>query len=79
MDELKQAKKVVGLNQTVKAIEEKLAKRVYLAEDADPKLCERIIRLCEENGVSVTMVTDMKQLGRACGIDVKAAMACVIE
>ncbi|MEI6602221.1 MAG: ribosomal L7Ae/L30e/S12e/Gadd45 family protein [Clostridia bacterium] len=78
MEELKNARKVVGLNQTVRAIEEQQAKMVFLAEDVDPKLYSRIEKLCEANGVSVTKVQDMKTLGKACGIDVKAAMACIL-
>jgi len=78
MEELKNARKVVGLNQTVRAIEEGQAKRVYLAEDVEPKILQRLEQLCKEHGVSVTKVADMKQLGKACGIDVKAAMACIL-
>ena len=78
MEELKNARKVVGLNQTVRAIEEGQAKMVYLAEDVEPKILQRLEQLCKERGVSVTKVADMKQLGKACGIDVKAAMACVL-
>ena len=78
MEELKNARKVVGLNQTVRAIEEGQAKRVYLAEDVEPKILQRLEQLCKERGVSVTKVIDMKQLGKACGIDVKAAMACIL-
>jgi len=78
MDELKNARKVIGLNQTIRAIEEQIAKTVYLAEDADIKIVSRIEKLCKDHEVQVIRVESMKALGKACGIDVKAAMACVI-
>jgi len=78
MDELKNARKVVGLNQTVRAIEEHQAKTVYVAEDAESKVLSRIEKLCETHGVELKKCESMKALGKACGIDVKAATACVI-
>jgi len=78
MDELKNERKVVGLNQTLRAIEEQRAKKIYLAEDTDPKIVSRIETLCKDYGVEMIKVESMKVLGKACGIDVKAAMACII-
>ena len=78
MDELKNARKVVGFNQTIRAIEEQQAKMVYVAKDADAKLISQIEKLCDEQGVQFIKVESMKLLGKACGIDVKAAMACII-
>lgn len=71
--------KVVGIKQTRKAIKENKAKIVYLAEDVDHHLFKEIQNLCEENHVDIYYAKTMKELGKACGIEIKAASAAVIS
>ena len=68
-------KRVVGVKQSRKAIREGRARRVYLAEDADPAITGPIAAECAAAGVPVEAGTTMAQLGRACGIAVGAAVA----
>jgi len=68
----------IGTKQTTKMVELRKAVLVYVAQDADPRMTDRIVRLCGEAGVEVAWVTTMKDLGETCGIDVGAAMAAVI-
>ncbi|NMA55748.1 MAG: 50S ribosomal protein L7Ae-like protein [Firmicutes bacterium] len=80
LDVLKAAKrKSVGTKQTLKAVQKGTASRVYVAKDAEPFVVEPLLTLCQENGVPCTYVDDMKTLGKACGIQVGAAAAAVIE
>jgi len=67
----------IGINQTLKAVEHSFAHEVYVAEDADKRLTNKIALLCKEKGVPVIYVDSMKRLGRACGIDVGAAAAAI--
>ncbi|MDG5788123.1 50S ribosomal protein L7ae-like protein [Evansella sp. AB-P1] len=69
--------KVVGTKQTLKALEDKQVKEIIVAEDADPKVLQRIVSLAEKHGVSCTKVDSMKKLGKACGIDVSAATVAI--
>ncbi|WP_306811128.1 ribosomal L7Ae/L30e/S12e/Gadd45 family protein [Irregularibacter muris] len=71
--------KVVGLKQTRRAINEGKTKMVYLAKDVEPHLFEEIQSLCRENQVEVVYIENMKQLGEACGIDIKAASAAMLN
>ncbi|AGK99936.1 ribosomal L7Ae/L30e/S12e/Gadd45 family protein [Desulfoscipio gibsoniae] len=71
--------KSVGSKQTVKALKKKLAKVVYVADNADKHVVDPVIKLCEENQVSVIRVDSMKNLGKACGIKVECATAAIIE
>ena len=73
--ELTAREKVVGLKQTRRAVSQGSARRVYLACDADPALTEPLLALCRERGVGADCSLTMQQLGRACGIDVPAAVA----
>lgn len=70
--------RVVGFKQTRKAIKENRAQLVYLAEDIDQSLFEEIKALCQEKHVKISYVKNRGELGRACGIDTKAATAAVL-
>jgi large subunit ribosomal protein L7A len=67
----------VGTKQTTRLVESGKAAEVFVAKDADPRLIQKIVQLCKKMGVRVTYVDSMKQLGKACGIEVGAAMAAV--
>lgn len=79
LDELRTASsKVVGVKQLRKALTSGCAKKVFLAQDADPMLTEPIARACEETGTAIEYVETMKQLGSACAISVSAAAAAIL-
>lgn len=78
VESLRDRKKVVGIKQSMKAIENGEAKLVYVAKDADERLSSKIIDLCKKQNVQVTYVDTMKLLGKACNIDVGAAVACIL-
>jgi large subunit ribosomal protein L7A len=68
----------IGTKQTTRMVELGHALEVFVAKDADPRITLKIINLCKKMGVKVTYVDSMKQLGKACGIEVGAAMAAVV-
>ncbi|MNW33810.1 Ribosome-associated protein L7Ae-like protein [compost metagenome] len=69
----------IGTKQTIKTVELGLASEVYLAQDADPRLASRLLELCNRQEVKVTLVATMQELGKACGIEVGAAMAAIVK
>lgn len=69
----------IGTKQTTRFVELGMATEVYVAKDADPRLLSKIVRLCQSTGVTVTYIDSMKSLGKACGIEVGAAMAAVVN
>ena len=77
--ELSRQKIVVGAKQLRKSLKAGSACKVYLAENADPAVTEPLAALCQENNVSVFWIRSMTELGKACGIDVGAAAAAVIN
>lgn len=72
-------KVVVGAKQLKKALQKGTARYVYLAENADPAITDLLEDLCRQQGVPFTWVATMADLGRACGIEVGAAAAAVIN
>lgn len=67
----------VGVKQSMKAIHNDHAAVVYIAEDADPYVVNQVIDLAIEKSVEIIKVGTMKELGRACKIDVGAATAVI--
>lgn len=79
LTELKSDKKAVGIKQSRKAINEGKAQRAYIAQNADVMLCEPIEALCKDAGVEICHVQTMEELGKACGINVGAAIAVLLK
>lgn len=69
----------IGTKQTMRMVELGRAEEVYVAEDADPRLTSKVITLCKQHAVKVTLVDTMHNLGKACGIEVGAAMAAIVK
>lgn len=72
-------KKAVGTKQTTKAVQKGIAKAVFIAQDAEPRIVDPLRSLCEEKGVEVVMVDSMQELGKACDIEVGSASAAIID
>ncbi len=70
---------VAGAKQLRKALISGKARLVCLAENADPNITEPIAALCQQNSVACAWVPTMADLGNACGIDVGAAAAAVVD
>ena len=71
---------VVGAKQLRKALKAgRNVRRVFLAKNADPALTEPLEALCHDNRIECAWVRSMSELGRACGIEVGAATAAVVD
>lgn len=71
--------RAVGANQTAKAIRKGKAEVVFVAQDADRRVVEPVLRAAQETGVPVVEVASGKELGRACGIAVGASAAAILR
>jgi large subunit ribosomal protein L7A len=79
-DKVKQSMNIsIGMKQATKVVELGNAAEVFVAKDADPRLTIKMVNLCKKMGVQVTYVDSMKLLGKACGIEVGAAVAAVVN
>ena len=78
LTELSCKNKVVGLKQTLRAIRENTATKVFLAKDVSPDIYDRVVDLCSVDGIEIVCADTMKQLGSACKIDVPAAVAAIL-
>lgn len=71
--------KVIGAKQTLKHLERGDAELIYVAGDAEERVLMPIRRIAAEKGVPVVEAGSMRDLGRACGIEVGAATAAVLK
>ena len=77
--ELRNRKVIVGAKQIRKAIHSQRVSQVLLAKNADFVLTESLEATCLENHIPFAWVPDMTDLGHACGIEVGAAAAAIVD
>ena len=79
LPDLSRQRLAVGAKQLRKAVRAGTVRCVYLAENADPALTQPLAELCADNQIQITWVASMETLGSACGIEVGAAAAAVLN
>ena len=67
--------RVVGTKQVLRGLKSGTLAKVYVANDADTFLYQRIVTAAESAGVTVVRVPTMKELGLLCGVEVASAAA----
>lgn len=70
-------KLVIGVKQVTKVLLSDKAFLVLVAKDAEQHVTRRVVELANEKNVQIVFVDTMKELGRACNIDVGAATAVI--
>ena len=78
-DSLNTKKIVIGKKQTLRAISNNEAEKVYVSKDADMHVTKPIVDACESSNVEIVYYNNMKELGASCGINVNAAAAAVLK
>lgn len=72
-------KKTIGTKQTLKAVEKGQAQKVFVAADAEEHVLLPLLRLCRDKSIPVIRIDSMRELGKACGIEVGSASAAILE
>ena len=75
LEKLKNAQKVVGTRRLLRAIQNGEIEEAYVARDADLFILRQVREACAAAGVRMVEVDTMKELGQACGVEVKTASA----
>ena len=78
LTQLTSAEKVVGAKQVKRALKDGRAKKLFWAENADPRVLQPLIQEAVRKGVPLQQISTMKELGEACGIAVGAAVAALL-
>ncbi|WP_029451421.1 ribosomal L7Ae/L30e/S12e/Gadd45 family protein [Clostridium algidicarnis] len=72
-------KKVVGIKQVTKALNNDQGLKLYVAEDADSKITVPIVSIAEEKNIEIEYIATMKYLGKMCGIEVGSAATLILK
>lgn len=79
MERLRKENRLAGIKQVRKAILAKKADTVYLAKDCEPYILEGLEILCNENNVPIVYAETMKELAKACHVEVPTAAAVTVK
>ena len=79
MNQFVDGPKVIGTKQTLKAVKEGKALKVFLAEDTEEYIKKSIIDCCSDHNITVEKVETKVGLGRAGGIDRGAAVIATVK
>ena len=79
LEDLKQSSAVVGMKETQRAVEKKMAQCVFVASDCDEEIIQFLNNICIQYGVPIITSFTKKEIGRACHIKVKASACAVID
>lgn len=71
--------RVIGVKQTIRAVQQKTVKIIYIANDARQDLTLDLRSIAKKNGIPIVEVDSMKKLGLNCGISVGAASVGIIN
>lgn len=78
MHDLTKDSKVVGVKQTLRALENGTAKKLYVAQDAQKQVTLRVIEIAQSKNLPIVYIDTMEELGKACNVEVKTATAAKI-
>ena len=70
---------VAGLKQSLKAVTNGKAKKVYLASDADFYVSSKVSDICADTGTDIEVSFSKSELGKFCKIDVDAAVVTILK
>lgn len=79
LNELASSSRCAGLNSVLRKVSRGEAEKVFLAADADEKLKAAVLNATKEKNVPVETAGDSKQLGRACALTRKTAVAAILK
>lgn len=79
LDELATERRIAGRNGVLRGLKADYIEKVFLSREADKFLLDEIIRLADQKKVSVEWADTSVQLGRACAVDRKTAVAAILK
>jgi large subunit ribosomal protein L7A len=68
---------IIGTKQTLKAMKNGEVSEVFIANDADEHITQKVASLADELNIPCESVDSKKKLGVACGIEVDASAVAV--
>lgn len=77
--ELAASPRCAGLNSVLRHVGRDEAVKIFIAADADEKLLSKVKDALKEKEIPVETAEDSQQLGRACALTRKTAVAAILK
>ena len=72
--------KIIGLKQTLRAVQQDKIKQVYIAADIEDHIIRKINEACDEKQIPIIALNlPQKELGRLCQIEVGASIVAIMK
>lgn len=72
-----QSQLIIGTKQTIKAMKNNEISEVFIAEDVDRQMTDKVVEAAKQFNVPYVFVDSKKKLGKACDIEVGASVAAI--
>ncbi|GAB3069506.1 50S ribosomal protein L7ae-like protein [Virgibacillus ainsalahensis] len=72
-----QSRIIIGTKQTLKAMKNAEISEVFIADDADRQITQKVASFAKEKNIPCKRVDSMEKLGNACGIEVGASTVAI--
>lgn len=72
-----QSRMIIGMKQTLKAMNNGDVSEIFIAQDVDQFITDKVIDEAKRLNISYTLVDSKKKLGEACNIDVNASVVAI--
>lgn len=71
--------KIPGVRAVLKAMDKNLVAKLLIAEDAETKVVSGVLARAKKNDIEIIWISNMKQLGEYCGINVGASCCALLK
>ena len=72
-----QSRMIIGTKQTLKAMNNGEVSEIFIAQDVDQFITDKVIDEAKRLNISYTLVDSKKKLGEACNFDVNASVVAI--
>lgn len=79
LDELATERRIAGMNSVLRSLEADLVEKVFLSREADRSLTDQVMQAAGSKEIPVEWAEHSVQLGRACAVSRKTAVAAILK
>lgn len=79
ISELERKSLKIGFKEVMSNLTQNRVERIMIANDCDDKIKIPVFEMAEKAGLKPEFVETMRELGKACGIDVGASCAAILK
>lgn len=79
LNELATERRIAGMNSVLRSLEADIVEKVFLSREADSFLLDAVMQAVKPREIPVEWADNSVQLGRACAVSRKTAVAAILK